>query len=58
LASRWTLVSASDGVGRGWDGRRSKSHELIELESELDIAEPAQAFALWLAARLLLKSGA
>jgi len=56
LTSRWTLVSASDGVGRGWVGRRSISNDLFELESEIEMAEPVQAFAIWLAARLLSES--
>jgi hypothetical protein len=56
LVSRWMLVSTSDGVGRGWVGRRSSSKELIELELEIEMSEPVQAFTLWLAARQLSES--
>jgi hypothetical protein len=52
-ASRWILLSPSDETPRGWIGRRSKSDELIELETEWEMSEPVQAFAVWLAARLL-----
>jgi hypothetical protein len=54
-ASRWTLVSSSDGATRGWVGRRSRSNELLELESELEMPETVQAFALWLAALVLIE---
>lgn len=54
-ASRWTLVSSSEGATRGWVGRRSRSNELLELESELEMPESVQAFALWLAALVLLE---